>query len=152
MSFHWHPLRAQVRIVKYFLLNHSKNCVVDRLIFFIQNLIEKNKEVCKRKAGTDICGFGADEDIYLDSQERDPKLTFKTAHFSASESKSGEVEVHFNVYPSIKDKGGYYKRKIVFKMMKEADRWVVDDIFYGGKSARKQIADEIQHFENISSK
>ncbi len=117
-----------------------------------QNLIDQNTEVCKRNAGTDVCGFGAEGDIYLNSQEIDPNLTFKTANFSASEPKAGEVEVHFNVYPSAKNADGFYKRKIIFKMIKETDRWVVDDIFYGDKSARKQIADEIKEFKNPSSK
>lgn len=117
-----------------------------------QILIDQNSEICKQNAGSDICGFGANGDEYLNSQEIDPKLTFKSSQFSASEIRPGEVEVHLNVYPSVKDKEGFYQRKILFKMIKEKDHWVVDDIFYSGISARKMIADENELFKKTRLK
>lgn len=112
-----------------------------------QKLIDQNNEVCRRHAGTDVCGFGSHGDVYLSAQEIDPKLTFQTSKFSASEPKPGQVEVQFNLYPSMKDSEGFYSRKIRFHMKKEAGRWVVDDIFYSEKSARQDLIDEIRIYK-----
>ena len=43
-----------------------------------RELIKKNAKLCKQRAKGDVCGFGADGDIYLDTQDTDEKFSFKT--------------------------------------------------------------------------
>lgn len=107
-----------------------------------QTLVTENAKVCKESAGTDICGWGANGDVYLNAQEFDPGLTFQNSRISITEPKPGKIQVKLNVYPSIKDAGAYYDRTIIFLMIWEANQWAVDDIFYKDSSARTQILDE----------
>jgi hypothetical protein len=112
-------------------------------------LLHEDKKNCSEKAGSDVCGWGADTNVYLDTQEQDPNLTFENAKFKLSNPKKGIVNIIFNVYPSMKDKEAqlFYQKKIQFKLIKENHQWVVDDIVYfrkdGAESSRKQIQDEI---------
>ena len=110
-----------------------------------QTLLDKNRKVCKEKAGTDICGFGADGDIYLNAQETDPKRTFKNSGISISEPSTGTISVKLDVYPGAK-KPEFYTRNIGYKLVKQKNKWAVDDILYEGKSARKTIEDEIAFY------
>jgi hypothetical protein len=89
------------------------------------------------------CGWGADGDEYLDTQETDPKLNYNNSGISFKEIKPNTVQVKLNVYPSIKDAGHFYDKTIKFKMIMDGGSWVVDDVIYSdGISARKQLADE----------
>lgn len=109
-----------------------------------RKLTRENEKVCKEKAGTDICGWGADGDIYLNAQEYDPKLTFDSSGATVTEAEIGTVRVKLNVYPSL---GKAYDREITFRMIEEGGRWVVDDIVYaGGDSSRKHIREETDLF------
>lgn len=104
--------------------------------FFSKNLMQtwqKNLDVCKQKGGTDICGFGADGDIYLNSQEYDPNLNYENSKFRVFSFKEGFVEANFNVYPSVLKAGKsdpYFDRRIRFYMIQENDHWAVDDMAY----------------------
>jgi hypothetical protein len=112
-------------------------------------LIRRNDEVCREKAGTDVCGWGADGDVYLDAQEYDPKLTYKKSGAIVTEESPGKVRIRLNVYPSLKNAGKAYERDILFVLIREGGVWVVDDIVYGGSpdSARKQIQKEIEAYD-----
>ena len=115
-------------------------------------LIEEDKKVCSEKAGSDLCGLDVDKDVYLDTQEQDPNLTFENAKFQVSNPKKGIINITFNVYPSMKDKEAqlFYQKKIQFKLIQENHQWVVDDIVYFRgdvtKSTRKEIQDEIASY------
>lgn len=122
--------------------------------FFSKSLIkvwQDNLDACKQKGGTDICGFGADGDIYINSQEYDPKLNYENSNFRVFNFKEGFVEANFNVYPSVLKAGKadpFYDRRIRFYMIQENDHWVVDDMAYveaaGPVSMRELIKKENQ--------
>jgi len=104
-------------------------------------IMQENKKACSEKAGTDVCGWNADEDEYLDTQETDPNLTFSNAKFKFTCPQKGIVNVTFNVYPSMKDKEAllFYQKKIQFKLLQENQQWVVDDMVYIRKDANESI-------------
>jgi hypothetical protein len=113
-------------------------------------LVEKNKKICLERAGTDLCGWGAGGDIYLNSQEYLPENSEK-AGLVVKDIGSGKILAKFNVYPSIKidekRKELSYEREVIFKMIKKKDEWLVDDIIYRNESARSQISKEIQFYQ-----
>ncbi|MFZ4715232.1 MAG: hypothetical protein ACOYL6_16030 [Bacteriovoracaceae bacterium] len=106
-------------------------------------LVSKNAKICEKYAGTDVCGWGADGDLYLHAQEYDPNLSFENSKFQIEQSKSGLVVVRFNIYPSITDAGNFYDREFQFVMIQEEGKWVVDDMIADGESSRKLMEDEI---------
>jgi hypothetical protein len=117
-----------------------------------QALIDKNSSVCKEKAGTDICGYGAGGDIYFNAQEIDPHLTVKSSGLKVIEPIPGDVHVKLNVFPSSRgskagDISDYYYRHMIFKMIQEEGRWVVDDILTTS-SSRKEVEDQTKYFES----
>lgn len=108
--------------------------------------IEKNKEICK-KFSTEICGWAADSDEYLDTQETDPILNYKNSGIKLKEVSPNTIEVKLNVYPSINDEKNYYNKTITFKMVKEGEDWVADDILYGeGGSSRENMKKENAYY------
>jgi hypothetical protein len=108
-----------------------------------QALLDADFEACKKKAGTDVCGWGTEGDVYLDAQEFDPELSYANSGIQLSEPKPHWVRVKLNVFPSSKKDRAFYDRVIDFIMIREGGVWVVDDVVTGTLSARKQIADEI---------
>jgi hypothetical protein len=94
-----------------------------------QDLMARNSQLCQLSRGDDICGFGADGDIYLDTQEFGPQLNFKKSDFKAGLSAPDIVDVSFTVWPGEKK---VYRREMRFKMVKEDGDWRVDD--FGSKS------------------
>lgn len=115
----------------------------------LQKLIRKNKRICKENAGSDVCGWGADSDIYLNAEEIDPKLSYENSSISVLEKDLNTVQVKFNVYPSLTESKSTYDREIDFKVLLEAGHWVVDDIRYGAISARGEMQREIQSFQKL---
>lgn len=103
--------------------------------------ISRNKELCKKFPG-EICGWGADGDVYLDAQDYADNLNFANSRLKVSESPGGLVNVSFVLFPSDKQvQDG--ERHISFKMIFESNKWVVDNILYGkNASARNQIKSE----------
>jgi hypothetical protein len=110
-------------------------------------LQKEDAAACNKFAKGDICGFGADGDVYLDAQDYDPKLTYAGAGFKATEADQGKVTATFNLFPSDKTQGDANKRTIVFVMVKEKGAWAVDDILTRGESSRKQLRDEISNIQ-----
>src|ERR1044071_2734347 len=53
-------------------------------------LVTKNDAVCKAKAGSDVCGWGADGDIFFDAQEYKPE-SYEKAGLRVKESTVGKV-------------------------------------------------------------
>ncbi len=57
--------------------------------FFSQGflaLLEQNRALCAQYRGDDICGFTADGDIYLNTQEAGPTMNFATSGFTAKKN------------------------------------------------------------------
>jgi hypothetical protein len=109
-------------------------------------LIQENEKICREKAGTDVCGWGADGDVYLNAQEYEAGLDEKRARLKVTEPSPGQVRVKLNVYPALKDSGTHYDREITYQMIRERGRWVVDDILYGKVSSRKTIREETDSY------
>lgn len=115
-----------------------------------QNLIDANDKACQQY-GEGPCGWGSDGDVYLDTQEVDPNLSFENSGFTICEPKPHVVEVTFNVYPSLKN--AYYDKDLQFVMIFEDGQWVVDDIITHGQSGRLEIQKEISSLlKNPTSK
>lgn len=108
-------------------------------------LLDRNREVCAKHAGTDVCGFGADGDTVLDAQEYKPG-TPENAGLKVKDLPGNQVQVELDVYPGVKDAGTFYKRKIVYSMILEGGEWVVDDIRYQSGTARKEMTREIEAY------
>jgi len=103
---------------------------------------KKNVEACAATAVEGPCGWGANGDIYFDSQEYDPALSYENSRMKISELRPGEVTASFNVYPSDTKAGTHYDRTMVFKLVQAEGQWVVDDILIEGKSQRQEIEEE----------
>jgi hypothetical protein len=109
-----------------------------------QAALNRNRYVCDNYA-TGICGWQADGDEYLDSQEFDPNLTFANSGITFRSIGKDIVLVKLNVYPSAPDDNDkkFYLREIEYKMIYENGTWVVDDIIYKPSgSSRKAIEKE----------
>lgn len=108
---------------------------------FLQE-VDRTAAVCK-KHEEGPCGWGADGDEYLDSQEVDPALTYANSEISIVATAIGRVRVQLDVYPSAKDAGDYYRKVITYKMVRERGSYVVDDVAYSdGISMRKKLVNE----------
>ena len=115
-------------------------------------VVSNTAAVCKKFADYP-CGWGADGDEYLDTQESDPDLTYKNSGIVVTEISPGVVRVQLNVYPSVKDAGNYYLKIITYKMLKESDRWAVDDVIYSdGKSTKQRLIEEAREAEQLYMK
>jgi len=115
-----------------------------------QSLINANKRLCDAKAGTDVCGWGANGDVFLNTQESDPKLTYENSEISITEAPNSKLIVVLNVYPSLKSKKdrAFYTRRLSYLTFFEEDRWVVDDILMDDKfSAREAISREMAELQ-----
>lgn len=122
----------------------------------LASLVSENSKVCRKYSrGDEMCGFGVNGDIFLDSQEIDPKLNFKKSQFKATLTKPEYVDVSFNVMPDYKDSNAYV-RTLQFKVIQVEKLWQVDDIVYPDSkppSMRKAITEENkQVIENAKDK
>lgn len=95
-------------------------------------LITRNARLCLKLARSDeICGYGANTDIFLNAQEIDPALSFETSRFKAVASGRNMVDISFNVYPKL---GDFYNRSIRYVFKKEAGGWRVDDVLFADET------------------
>lgn len=106
--------------------------------------------ICK-KHSDGPCGWGADTDPYLNTQEKDPKLTYQNSGITIVELKPGTVQVTLNVYPSDHDNPKYYDKKLVYKMIHESNQWVVDDLLYWGTITTRKGRDYVTSSEHLVS-
>jgi len=118
----------------------------------LEELWAMNGKLCELSRGDDMCGFSADEDIYLKTQESGPDLNFKTSKFTAALASPGLVVASFTVYPGWKEEKAKadYWRNLRFVMVREDGGWRVDD--FGRESgvgswlsARKEMERENAH-------
>ena len=124
---------AESTKVEFFLLSHP---------FFsksVSRLLDSNHIICSQYANGDICGFSADGNLFLNSQEWSDSLSFKASRFKAIIISPNIVEASFNIWPGFNwannvsqcnsDTNSFH-RKIRFVVIKENGMWRVDDIYY----------------------
>lgn len=107
----------------------------------LEALVDANLQLCDSLSrGDDVCGYGADGDVFLDAQEVAPTLDFERAHFKVERAGDNVVEASFNIHP---DMGSAYDRRIRFVLVDETDGWRVDDMLYSqGRSMRQELQKE----------
>lgn len=131
---------------KYLNYNYHKtpNLAVPELKFstsFTEE-VARNLEICEKYVAG-ICGWAAEGNEYLDTQESDPNLSYKNSGIKITETSTNIIRVTLNVYPSIENTDNYYIKTITYKMIFENNQWVVDDINYtNGLSSRKIMEDQ----------
>jgi len=107
--------------------------------------MEESDKLCKSHVDPIVCGWGADGDVYLDTQESDPALSYENSGMRVREISPNIVEVKFNLFPFDEDAEGYYNRTIIYHMVLEEGSFVVDNIVYKGhkpESMRERLAQE----------
>lgn len=112
-----------------------------------ETLIAMNRQLCTTLSRSDdICGYGADGDVFLNAQEIATDLNFKTSKFKAIPSGNNTIDVSFTVWPG---NGVRYDRQLRYVLVKEPGGWRVDDVFFGTgggfretESMRHQISQE----------
>lgn len=128
----------------YFLeLNKKNNASSIELSYStsLNKLISHNKVLCN-SFPDEVCGWGADGDVYLGAQDYDENLSFESSQFKINESPNNIINVSFYLFPS-KNSDQDSLRHISYKMVYEHHRWVVDDIIYNSDiSSREQINNE----------
>ncbi|MRX09321.1 hypothetical protein GJ697_15885 [Pseudoduganella sp. FT25W] len=107
----------------------------------LEALVDANSQLCySLSRGDDVCGYGADADVFLQTQEASPTLDFDRSSFKVSRVGENIVEATFNVYP---DMGTAYDRQIRYVLVEEDEGWRVDDmLFSDGRSMRQEIQQE----------
>ncbi|MYM69654.1 hypothetical protein GTP45_22820 [Pseudoduganella sp. FT55W] len=107
----------------------------------LEALVDANLQLCDSLSrGDDICGYGADGDVFLDAQEVSPSLDYERAHFNVTRSGEDTVDASFNVYP---DMGSAYERQIRYVLVQEENGWRVNDMLFGqGRSMRQELQKE----------
>lgn len=108
----------------------------------LEALVDANNQLCYALSrGDDVCGYGADGDVFLDTQEVSPSLDFERAGFKVERVGENTVEASFNVYP---DMGAAYERQIRYTLVQDEEKgWRVDDMLLSqGRSMREEIQQE----------
>lgn len=107
----------------------------------LEALVDANLQLCDSLSRSDdVCGYGADQDVFLQTQEAAPTLDFDRSSFRVSRVGDNLIEATFNVYP---DMGTAYDRQIRFALVREDDGWRVDDMLLPqGRSMRQEIQQE----------
>jgi hypothetical protein len=107
----------------------------------LEALVDANSHLCDSLSrGDEICGYGADGDVFLQSQEIAPGLDFEKSGFKAVRSDENTVDVSFNAYPEM---GEAYARRIKYVLVKEQAGWRVNDVLLAaGRSMRQELKRE----------
>jgi hypothetical protein len=107
----------------------------------LEALVDANSHLCDSLSrGDEICGYGVDGDVYLQSQEMAPGLSLDKSGFKAVRSGDDTVEVSFNAYP---ERGEAYARRMQYMLVKQNAAWRVNDVlFSNGRSMRDEIKRE----------
>jgi hypothetical protein len=106
----------------------------------LESLVDANSHLCDSLSrGDEICGYGADGDVFLQSQEIAPGLNFEKSGYQAVRSAENTIDVSFNVYPEM---GEAYARRLSYLLVKEPGGWRVNDVLFAGSSMRQEIQRE----------
>ncbi|MFB9242803.1 hypothetical protein IV454_21000 [Massilia antarctica] len=107
-----------------------------------RKLLADNDFACRQVArGDDMCGYGADADMFLDAQDSDPELTLASSGFTAKAVGANAVDVSFKVFP--KDPGSQ-RTTMRYLVVREGGQWRVDDVLhpvkgvYAAKNSMRQ--------------
>jgi hypothetical protein len=116
------------------------------------SLLKQNLEICKKYAGSEICGFGSGGDPYFDAQEFSPNLSFESSGLRSELIGEDAVRVNFNVFPEQHDES--FEREMIYQFIKENHEWVVDDILYStdNVSAKEWMEREIDIYSKTPAK
>jgi len=114
-----------------------------------QELVAKNEEVCRKKAGSGVCGVYSHGDVYLDSQEWSTDLNFANSGFRADEITPGKIYVRFMLFPHYREAQMKGSRTLTYLMVEEDGRWVVDDIVMRNRSTKQSMRDEIKYYQSL---
>ncbi|MCX6123289.1 MAG: DUF3828 domain-containing protein, partial [Proteobacteria bacterium] len=89
-------------------------------------LMKENLKTCKTLSrGDEICGFGANGDVFMNSQDWSDELKFDTALFEATEIKRNIVDISFATFP---EESSLTKRILRYELVQEGGTWKVNDI------------------------
>ncbi|TFW16862.1 hypothetical protein [Duganella callida] len=106
----------------------------------LEALVDANSQLCDSLSrGDDVCGYGADGDVFMQAQEVAPSLDFERAGFKAARVGDNLIEASFNVHP---DLGDAYARKVRYALVREDSGWRVDDMLFDGGSMRQELQRE----------
>ncbi|MDM5177428.1 hypothetical protein PO883_09520 [Massilia sp. DJPM01] len=90
-----------------------------------RKLLADNDFACRKVArGDDMCGYGADADMFLDAQDSDADLTLASSGFTARPVGANAVDVSFRVFPKAADS----RRTMRYVVVREGGQWRVDDV------------------------
>ncbi|MEJ0010338.1 MAG: DUF3828 domain-containing protein [Alphaproteobacteria bacterium] len=110
----------------------------------LQRRMKDNERMCAALDKDEVCAWNADSDPYLAAQDMDGKLDYKSAQVAIREPRPGTLSVDLDLFPAEKATGHVH---LVYSMIREDDRWVVDDITYDkDHSIRKDIAAQKRNF------
>jgi hypothetical protein len=146
----WSEKQQQVDLLRNFYRDHMARpdyrapSQVPARSFYSQELealIDTNSHLCDSLSrGDDICGYGVDGDVYLQSQEMAPGLSLDKSGFKAVRSGEDTVDVSFNAYP---ERGDAYARRMQYMLVKQNAAWRVNDVLFSdGRSMRDEIKRE----------
>jgi hypothetical protein len=113
-----------------------------------RELVTENARVCRLKAGSDVCGVGAGGDMYLGAQDYSTDLTLLKAGFQARELTPERIQVNFKLFPQYRDVELQQARNLIFVMVKEDGKWLMDDVIHERKSMREKIQQETNYFKS----
>jgi hypothetical protein len=98
----------------------------------VEALLAINRERCENPSRSDeVCGYGADGDVVLNTQETTDNLTFEKLRFKATRFGVNTIDVSFNVFPEY---GEDYDRRIRYIFVKENGEWRVDNVYFASDS------------------
>jgi len=147
----WSEQQQQIDLIADFYKDHLSRpdqrqaSQVPQGVFYskeLEALVDENNQLCYALSrGDDLCGYGADGDVFLDAQEVSPSLDFDRAGFEVERTGENTVQARFNVYP---DMGSAYDRQIRYTLVQEEDKgWRVDDMHFAqNRSMREELQQE----------
>lgn len=136
---------SEVRVIKsfynvYLNLNHDKlvpasisNQGTKLFSKVFRDLVSLNADLCARKSPGEVCGWSADGDPYLSSQDNGPGLNAANSGLTVAEIPTTVADhklivVKFTVDPTDKDNANKSQREMRFLIGLEHGKWVVDDL------------------------
>ncbi len=114
-------------------------------------LIDLNAKLCKEKTPDEVCGFGADGDVYLAAQDWANDLRFENSGFKI-EMDGDDVVVNFDLFHGDTWGQEQNRRTLKFNLIREDGDWKVNDIVYvhpPGSTARIQTEAEIKFLSGL---
>ena len=154
---------SEVKVIKafytaYLNLNHDKmvpasitNQGSKLFSKVFRDLVSLNADLCARKSPGEVCGWSADGDPYLNSQENGPGLNAANSGLTVAEIPTTVADhkliaVKFTVNPSDKDNASKSQREMRFLIGLEHGKWVVDDL----SSIETDVQGQAHEFSSVA--